>query len=193
MKTAKYLLLSAAALGLASCSAIRNVQQPFGNGGLFDPLSGPGNQSSSSSDSQFNATSGVSFTPGQWIETSMPNSTFFQVIPNREATADKVLQVGTPMKYISTTGSYVKVELDSGDVGYVPEIMVTDRASLAVLPDIPPPIAPDAPPVPEEDGFIPIAPVESPGATLPIPPASESTLPGVPETPTPPKVEGVTD
>ena len=203
MKTPKNLLLSGVALGLASCGAIKNVQQPLSDNGSFDPLSGPGNQSSSSSrSSNLNASSGVSFTPGQWIETSMPNSAFFKVIPKGDATADKVLQVGAPLKYISTQGSYVKVELDSGDVGYVPEIMVTDRAAAASLPNIPPPIVPDAPPIPDEDGFVPVAPGEIPGATLPVPspsstvpgtPSVESTLPEVPSTPAVPEVPATPD
>ncbi|MEN8695337.1 MAG: hypothetical protein ACN4GG_03595 [Akkermansiaceae bacterium] len=201
MKPPKYLLLSGAALGFVSCGAIKNVQLPLGDQGSFDPLSGPGNHSSSSSSSSnLNAASSARFTSGQWIETSMPNSTFFSSIPKGDASADKVLQVGAPLKYISTKGSYLKVELDSGDVGYVPEIMVTDRAATTSLPTIPPPIVPDAPsaPVPDDDGFVPIPPGEISGATLPIPPPS-STVPGTPAAPTahdlpvPPKVDGVTD
>lgn len=130
----------------------------------------------------------------------MPNSTFFKAIPKGDATADKVLQVGAPLKYISTKGSYVKVELESGDVGYVPEIMVTDRATVSAIPDIPPPIVPDAPPIPDEDGFVPVAPGEIPGSTLVIPPPKSTELgapaveaPPILTVPLPPKVDGVTD
>lgn len=142
----------------------------------------------------------------------MPNSTFFRVIPKGDATADMVLQAGSPLKYISSKGFYVKVELDSGDVGYVPEIMVTDRLATPDIPSIPPPLLPAAPSDVDNDGFAPIAPGEAPNFGLPtqplpagvipdapstnptlpeIPAAPE--LPSVPSVPVPPTVDGVTD
>lgn len=215
MKTSSYLLLMGAALGLASCGAIKSVQKPLGEGS-FDPLKGPGSQSSSTS--SLAPTSGVSLPPGQWIETSMPNSTFFREIPKGDATADKVLQSGSPLKYISTKGSYVKVELNSGDVGYVPEIMVTDRLAMPDIPSIPPPLVPVIPSNIDDDGFAPITPGDGSNFDLPTPPppagaisdvpAIDPTLPEIPavpaaptapelpaapNVPAPPTVEGVTD
>ena len=63
------------------------------------------------------------------METSIPNATFFKAFPKGVAVADKVLPVAIPMKVVSSRGTYLKVELDSGDVGYVPEIMVAGRSS----------------------------------------------------------------
>lgn len=142
----------------------------------------------------------------------MPNSTFFREIPKGDATADKVLQSGSPLKYISTKGSYVKVELDSGDVGYVPEIMVTDRLAMPDIPSIPPPLAPVVPPNVDDDGFAPITPGDGSNFSLPTPPPPSAPevssvpeapalpevpaapeLPSAPSVPAPPTVDGVTD
>lgn len=219
MQTLSFLLFSGAALGLVSCSAISNVQKALVDG-AFNPLKGPGSQSNSSSMSSLDFTSGVSFMPGQWIEASMPNTTFFLTIPQGDATADKILQSGTPLKYILTKASYVKVELDSGDIGFVPENMVTDRAAVADIPIVPRSITPLEAPVLPDDGFVPVAPGDDPNFRVPnIPPivpdipSLDPTLPALPvtpsaekakeaaealseaatEAPAPPKVDGVTD
>ena len=191
MRSSSYLLLCGAALGLASCNAISSIQKPLGMG-IFDPLKGPGSQSDAAEE-PFAPFLAVSYTPGQWIETSMPNSTFFRAISKGDATADKVLQVGTPLKYISTMGSYVKVELDSGDVGFVPEIMVTGRVAVEDVPIIPPPLAPLEALASPEDGFVPIAPGERPDFDDPSLPPVVPESATLPEAPAPPRVDGITD
>jgi hypothetical protein len=221
MKPSHYLLLGGATVLLNSCGALKNVQQPLSSDGSFDPLSAPGSQSSQGAGS-YAAPSTSSYTPGQWIETSMPNSTFFRVIPKGNATADKVLQAGVPLKYISSEGSYTRVELDSGAVGFVPEIMVIERATgsgtlvtgavapplllgdMAVPssdPFIPPSSfpAPDAPVLPEIP-TLPNTPVTPPGTSVP-PITPNVPIPGsvdVPELPpvealVPPDVSGITE
>ena len=68
----------------------------------------------------------------------MPNAFFFRSIPKGNARADKVLAVATPLKVVSSKGAYVKVELDSGDVGYVPEIMgAPSGTGIAPPPEVP--------------------------------------------------------
>jgi hypothetical protein len=221
MKPSHYLLLGGATVLLNSCGALKNVQQPLSSDGSFDPLSAPGSQSSQGAGS-YAAPSTSSYIPGQWIETSMPNSTFFRVIPKGNATADKVLQAGVPLKYISSEGSYTRVELDSGAVGFVPEIMVIERATgsgtlvtgavapplllgdMAVPssdPFIPPSSfpAPDAPVLPEIP-TLPNTPVTPPGTSVP-PITPNVPIPGsvdVPELPpvealVPPDVSGITE
>lgn len=64
------------------------------------------------------------YRPGEFVEASMANTAFFKRKPKGEAEADTLLPAGTPLKVISTEGSFVKVERDSGEVGFVPEIMV---------------------------------------------------------------------
>jgi len=65
--------------------------------------------------------------PGSFVKTSMGNAAFFKKKPTGNATADKMLPANTPMKVISLEGSYVKAELDSGEVGYVLEVQVIDQ------------------------------------------------------------------
>ncbi len=161
------------------------MNQPLGDTN-FDPLEGPGKKSSRSSLSSPKVT-GPSYQPGQYVETAMPNSTFFNSIPKGNATADKVLPAGTPLKLIKTQGSYVKVSVDSGDVGYVPSIMVTERGaykspSIRPKPYTPPnrkeeiPVVPSIqvdtlPPLPDQ-------PFTDPGISSDIaPPPVESTIP----------------
>lgn len=83
---------------------------------------------------------GPTYRPGQWVETVMPNATFFNKMPRGSATADKVLSLGSPLKVISTKDSYLKVELEGGSVGYVPAIMVAEpSATNDTSPFLPPP------------------------------------------------------
>ncbi|MEJ6724861.1 MAG: hypothetical protein QNK80_09065 [Akkermansiaceae bacterium] len=182
MKPSHYLLLGGATVLLNSCGALKNVQQPLSSDGSFDPLSAPGSQSSQGAGS-YAAPSTSSYIPGQWIETSMPNSTFFRVIPKGNATADKVLQAGVPLKYISSEGSYTRVELDSGAVGFVPEIMVIERATgsgTLVTGAVAPPLLSGDMAVPSSDPFIP--PSSFPAPDAPVLPEIP-TLPNTPVTP----------
>jgi hypothetical protein len=179
MKTPHYLLLGGATVLLSSCGSLNSVQQPSLDG-TFDPLRTPGKKRSKGQTSFAASTS--TYTPGQWVETSMPNSTFFRVIPKGNATADKVLGPGVPLKYISSEGSYAKVELDSGDVGYVPEIMVIGRAAGGTLvaggTTSPPPVGDIV--VPSSDPFIPPSSISPPNVP------DDSVLPEIPTLPSTP-------
>lgn len=66
------------------------------------------------------------FKPGQFVSAIMDNTAFFAKKPDGGSEADRLLSRGTSMKVISASGSYSKVELDSGEVGYVPSIMLED-------------------------------------------------------------------
>ena len=88
--------------------------------GDFDPLGPPGGTIATS----LVATPG--FKAGQFVRASMDNTAFFKVRPKGDADADKLLTRGTSMKVISNAASYVKVELDSGEVGFVPAVMLED-------------------------------------------------------------------
>ncbi len=207
MKTTSFLLLSGISAGLISCGSLKSVQQPLGNTD-FDPLDGPGKRKSSiglvkPTTSQYK--------PGQWVETAMENATFFRAIPKGNASADRVLKAGAPLKVVRAQGSFIKVELNSGDVGYIPSIMVTERrqqtrvykpaprsqrTEVPVIPGIPtdasiddlPPL-PDVPPLPDNttDLPLPIDSVPSP------PPVRVQTEPiPLPDLPPPPEVPGLT-
>lgn len=110
-------LSSLSLLGLAACGSI---SQPVDGSGDFDPLRAPGNFNKPSQ------TAGSSFVAGQFVHAAIENTAFFKERPKGDADADKLLKQGTSMKVISISGSYVKVELDSGEVGFVPSVMLED-------------------------------------------------------------------
>ncbi|MGJ8724492.1 MAG: hypothetical protein ACSHYB_08040 [Roseibacillus sp.] len=172
MKSSRLLPL-AATFSLASCAQIAStLQEPITSD--YNPLDGP---SVSTSRSQGFQPTGPTYNPGEWVETAMPNSTFFYKIPRGSASADQVLSKGSPLKVISTKGSYLKVELEGGTVGYVPTIMVAEQSSaMDSTPFLPPP--PSAPLQRSTDDFapasIPEVPLESSGSSL-IPPPSNTT------------------
>ncbi|YCM45976.1 hypothetical protein V2O64_08105 [Verrucomicrobiaceae bacterium 227] len=198
MKAPSLLTLGGLSLMLASCGTFNNLSQPLSGGSDFDPLSSPG---SSAVSSLVVAPTSPSYTPGQWVETSMDNATFFSTIPSGNARADKVLPSGTPMKVVSNKGTYVRVELDSGMVGFVPEIMIAERRSPNEIPltgpevplpdmgSVPPLVEPgiisgeEIAPPPEIPGTPPPVP-EIPGTPPPVP-EIPGTLPSVPPLPTP--------
>lgn len=165
------------ALAFSSCESGQTV-----NSGGFDPLVAPGSGRRSGDDV------GGGHRPGQFVRATMDNVAFFKKRPSGNADADKLLTADTEMKVISDDGSYVKVELNSGEVGYVPSVLVADRntpnelpgGSLPTgneiqvyppLPGTPDPNIPDIPPVIDPEA--PIAPPELPpstGSDVPLPP-----------------------
>jgi hypothetical protein len=113
-------LTAVAVLGLAACETMTG---PITDGN-FDPLQVPGSNTTTVS-------TGPSYKAGQFVRTSMDNTAFFKTRPKGDADADKLLTRDTSMKVISISGTYVKVELDSGEVGFVPSIMVEDPSTTA--------------------------------------------------------------
>ena len=171
------LILAPLALVVASCETGTVI-----SGGDFDPLTPPG-----SGRTPTVAQRGLK--PGSYVRASMETA-FFKDRPKGDATAEKTLPANSEMKVISDDGSYAKVELDSGEVGFVPSVLVGDHsAAPAVSPDaiqvyppvpgsvppvidptapvIPPVIDPDAPVIPDE---VPVPDVEP----APLPPGNEA-------------------
>lgn len=110
-----------AVIGL-SLTACETMNRPISSGG-FDPLSAPGGGANLSSPV------GSAFSAGQFVRAAMDNTAFFKNRPKGETDADKLLNRGTSMKVVSVSDSYAKVELDSGEVGYVPTVMLEDPGS----------------------------------------------------------------
>lgn len=110
-------------LSLAACDT---MTQPISSGD-FDPLRAPGSGNST-------VVTGPSFRAGQFVRAAMDNTAFFKNRPKGDVDADKLLVRGTSMKVISTADSYVKVELDSGEVGFVPSVMVEDPSAPQAAP-----------------------------------------------------------
>ena len=171
------------AMALASCDT---MNRPITSGD-FDPLRPPGSQAGPS------ANIGPAFKAGQFVKAVMDNTAFFKTKPKGDTDADRLLARGTSMKVISPGESYVKVELDSGEVGWVPTVMVEDPNAAALPQPYPganpveyqvyPPLggfgAPVPPTSPAElppEGAIPtVIDPEAPAASEPIPPV---TVPG---------------
>ena len=171
MKPLYIFTLGGLAVALVSCGALKNFQQPMGGSTGFDPLAAPG---ALQNNSAVVVPTAPSYTAGEWVETSMPNATFFRNVPSGNATADKMLALATPVKVISTSGTYVKVELDSGDVGFVPEIMVAERSAASIVP-LQSPLGDGVAPEPEIPG-LPVTPLVAP----------------LPDVAPPPEVPGIT-
>ena len=108
--------------------------------------------------------------PGQIAMVSMDNAGFYNRMPRGSADPDKLLRSGSQVKVVAREGSYLKVELDDGNVGYVPAIMVDDPASspspgeVQVYPPLP--------------GAVPIVPLEPADPNDPLAPSPEE-LPAV--------------
>ena len=110
-----FLTGAVAALGLCGCE---DFNRPISGGG-FDPLGTPGGMRSAADFMD-------GFRGGQFVNAAMDNTVFFFKRPQGDVDADKLLRRGTSMKVISQTDNYVKVELDSGEIGFVPAIMLVD-------------------------------------------------------------------
>lgn len=177
MKSSRLLPL-AATLSLASCAQIAStLQEPITSD--YNPLDGP--SVASNRNKSFQPT-GPTYKSGEWVETAMPNSTFFRKIPRGNASADQVLSKGSPLKVISTKGTFLKVETEGGSVGYVPAIMVAEPSSASdTAPFLPPP--PSSPlSRSSTDDFapasVPSAPLNSEGSSLiPAPSGLNESLP----------------
>lgn len=192
-------LSAIAALSLVACDTMTG---PITSGD-FDPLRPPGGNIGSS----VNTT--TAFKAGQFVRASMNNTAFFKTKPKGDADADKLLIQGTSMKVISTSGSYVKVELDSGEVGFVPSVMLEDPNAASatqatnpgeyqVYPPLPgtgigeplPPLDPTGLP---PDGAIPTVIDPDAPSTAPVPSVTPNTetfpAPVEPKVPLPPNGE----
>jgi len=111
-------LSAVAALGVTACST---MNAPLSSDG-FDPLAPAGGGPARSSPEMVTETG---FSPGQFVRTAMDNTAFFSRRPSGDGDADKLLKKDVQMKVVSSDPSYVKVELDSGEVGFVPTVLVS--------------------------------------------------------------------
>lgn len=185
------------AIGALTLAACDTMTAPITSGD-FDPLRPPGG----------NVGAGVkttqTFKAGQFVRAAMDNAAFFKARPNGDADADKLLARGTSVKVISSSGSYVKVELDSGEIGFVPAVMLEDpNAVVEALPLNPgefqvyPPLPSggiggplpviDPAGLPPEGAIPTVIDPEAPANNTPVPPVTPGT--GTFPTPVDPKVE----
>jgi len=160
----------------------------------FDPLLPPGAGRST-------VAKRTGYKPGSFVRTSMDNVAFFSKRPKGDVEAEKQLAENTEMKVISDDGNYVKGELNSGEVGFVLSVQVTDGQAGAVplvgsgnefqvyppapgsVPPVIDPNAPTIPPVIDPNATVPTVPdapavpeLENPAAP-PLPPVEPTPLP----------------
>lgn len=117
---------------MCSCADFMNSFNDPLNGD-FDPLDSPG---SSGGIAQVED-AGPRYRTGQFVETTMPNTAFFGRIPGPNEQPARTLASATPLRVISMQGTYVKVELESGEIGFVPAIMVGEKPSPNEIPIVP--------------------------------------------------------
>ncbi|MCX8496135.1 MAG: hypothetical protein ORN51_08140 [Akkermansiaceae bacterium] len=122
-------------LGLVACSTSNITSEDDG----FNPLEQPGNHRRPAT-AQANG-----FSAGQFVQAAVDNTAFFKSNPDSSANADKLLRQGTSMKVISSDSTNAKVELDSGEIGYVPTVMLFNPNS---APQPTETITPGYPPLP---------------------------------------------
>lgn len=103
----------------AALTACDTMNRPI-SGGSFDPLAAPGSEIAR------DMAPAAVFQAGQFARAGMDNTAFFNNKPTGDAEASKLLARGTSMKVIALSGSYAKVELDSGEIGFVPTVMLED-------------------------------------------------------------------
>jgi len=116
----------AAFLGLTACDTIN---QPITSSD-FDPLRPPGSNTVATASSS----DGLTFKAGQFVQAAMDNTAFYVKKPKGDAEANKLLKRGTSVKVVANSDSYTKVELDSGEVGFIPAVMLVDPASATPVP-----------------------------------------------------------
>jgi hypothetical protein len=119
-------------VALAALVSCESFNQPVS--GSFDPLDSPGSRSAA--DDSLNDI-GPAYSAGQYVETSVPSAALYARMPRANEQPYRTLAVGTPLRIISTEGTYVKVELESGDIGYVPSIMVANKSAGSEVPIVP--------------------------------------------------------
>lgn len=140
------LLMLPVVLTMVACETMN----PPISSGSFDPLGPPGTGLKTPSNNE------TSLIPGQFVTASIPNTPFYKEKPKDNQDADKLLTVGTAMKVIAVDSNFVNVELDSGETGFVPSVMINigNEESQEYLQGDG--MFPSYPPLPEGDGAEPL-------------------------------------
>ncbi len=131
MKRTFLLPLGATAALLASCGFPSPPNSQNFDPGL-NPLDSPGRSKPIDT-----VDAGPRFTPGSYVEVTDANAGLYRRIPRGNAQPDYGLAMGTPLKVVGEQGSYVKVETESGRIGFVPAIMVSSKSRGPEVPIVP--------------------------------------------------------
>ncbi len=146
-------LMGAMAVMVSSCGGLATSQGSQNFDPSIDPLDSPGRRTTKVTEPKY--------TPGSYLEVTDTNAVLYRRYPRGNVQPDQSLAMGTQLKVVGEQGSYVKVETEGGQIGFVPAIMVGTRLTGNELPLIP--IDPS--------GQGPIDPIDPSGLT-PLPPGS---------------------
>jgi hypothetical protein len=164
-----YALMGLTVVSLSSCGNFATSLNSQNFDPDLNPLDSPGSRNRNDlidSDPQF--------APGSWVEVTDPNAAIYRRVPRDNEQPDYSLRPGTPLKIIGGQGTYVKVETESGQIGYVPAIMVGTKPTGNDLPLV----SPEPNDFPSSiDPIDPINPTES------VPPIGSETLDPLPSLP----------
>ncbi|MFP6876941.1 MAG: SH3 domain-containing protein [Roseibacillus sp.] len=144
-------LMGAMAVMVSSCGGLATSPNSQNFDPSIDPLDSPGRRTTKDTEPKY--------TPGSYLEVTDTNAVLYRRYPRGNAQPDQNLAMGTQLKVLGEQGSYVKVETEGGQIGFVPAIMVGTRLTGNELPLIP--IDPS--------GQGPIDPIDPSGLT-PLPP-----------------------
>jgi hypothetical protein len=161
--------IAAGGLALSSCQ----FQGPLNGGNALDPP-GFGDQFGS----QAGDLAAAAFAPGDWVETSTQSAALYDRFPGIGDQPVRTLSLGTPLKVVSSQGTYAKVELESGSIGFVPEVMLSKKGAASGVPGAPtglPPLSPYGETAPEpEIAPISVEDVNGGPPSQPIDPAADN-------------------
>ena len=121
LRVAQIPLCGIAIVLLSSCGGFRS------NGNYdssMSPLDSPGSQRRGAADEDSSG-----FAPGSYVEVTDVNAGLYFRFPGANRQPDETLALGTPLKVINERGSYLRVETASGQIGFVPTIMVSNSVS----------------------------------------------------------------
>lgn len=113
-------IIGLAGFALVSCE---DFSKPM-KSSSFDPLAPPGSMVDT------NTSSVPEFSPGQFVSAAVNNTAFYNEKPEDNEDADQLIDEGTQMKIVEVDSNHLKVELDSGAVGWVPQVMVMSGTSV---------------------------------------------------------------
>ena len=164
--------LVSSSLLIVSCS---DFNGPLGSD--FDPLMTPGSQQSETVSPMGN----YNFAAGSFVTAASNSTAFFSKKPTGNADADELLAAGTSMRVVKSEGSFVKVELDNGKVGYVAAALLVEGQQGSALPL--PYNGESAVPLPTgpiQDNLSPSAAPTDLGSGAPLPPIAPPTVQELP-------------
>ncbi|MBK1790246.1 hypothetical protein [Persicirhabdus sediminis] len=121
--------ISALAIAASALTSCESFNQPLD--GSSNPLDPPGSGNTPP------IVSTPAFTPGSFVQTNVSNAAFFKNFPAQADQPTKTLPVGTSAKVISLKKEYARVELASGEVGFIPAFMLMDQRSTREVPITP--------------------------------------------------------